>query len=188
MSIETLTVLLTLKRHGRMGRYSISSMTGLGEGVVRRILNELRDQGAIRSLKGGAELTSKGEELLLRLLSDYGISQIDEGNDFAKLFNCECRKCYMSVIRKDINEGDVVRLRDIAIKNGADAALFLRYECSGNKFLILRLEKYLEDWDPGLGALLRSRFININCNDPVVVVCGPNDYQVLKSLTSILKA
>lgn len=45
MSAEELTVLLILKRYGRMGRYSLSSVSGMGEGVIRRVLSDLRFKG-----------------------------------------------------------------------------------------------------------------------------------------------
>ncbi|WP_243666138.1 hypothetical protein [Vulcanisaeta sp. JCM 16159] len=53
MTAEELTVLLILKKYGRMGRYSLSAISGMGEGVVRRVLSELKGQGAIRVMRGG---------------------------------------------------------------------------------------------------------------------------------------
>ncbi|MCG2864326.1 hypothetical protein B7L70_01570 [Vulcanisaeta sp. EB80] len=186
MAAEAITILLALKRHGRMGRYSLSSITGIGEGVVRRVLNELREQGAIRVMKGGAELTSRGEEILSAMLSNAGIVIINEDEEFAKVFNCGCKRCYALVTRRSFDESDVVRLRDIAIKNGADAVLFLRYDCSQNKFLILRLGTYFEDMYKDLGERLRGLVMNIKCDDSVMIVCGSTNYQLIKSIMGVL--
>lgn len=186
MAAEAITILLALKRHGRMGRYSLSSITGISEGVVRRVLNELREQGAIRVMKGGAELTSRGEEILSAMLSNAGIVIINEDEEFAKVFNCGCKRCYALVTRRSFDESDVVRLRDIAIKNGADAVLFLRYDCSQNKFLILRLGTYFEDMYKDLGEKLRGLVMNIKCDDSVMIVCGSTNYQLIKSIMGVL--
>jgi predicted transcriptional regulator len=187
MSIENITVLLMLKKHGRMGRYSLSSTTGIGEGIVRRVLNELRDQGAIRVLRGGAELTEVGEELLSRLLNDVGVVFLEEDNSFMKVFNCECHRCYISIIKRDVEENDVIRLRDIAIKNGADAVIFLRYDCVHGKFLILRLNNYFEDLYKDFSERLHN-LPNTTCGATMVIACGQNDYHVIKSIISVIKA
>ncbi len=186
MSAEELTVLLMLKRYGRMGRYSLSAVSGMGgEGVVRRVLNELRDKGAIRVMRGGggAELTSKGEELLNDLLRNLGIDEIREVTKFPQVFRCECRRCYVSVISRIINEDSVVRLRDIAIKNGSDAALFLKFVCPQNRFLILKLNNYLDELSQEAAEEL-SKLDSISCNKYTIVLCGSENYQVIRSLIS----
>ncbi|ADN49770.1 hypothetical protein [Vulcanisaeta distributa] len=183
MSAEELTVLLMLKRYGRMGRYSLSAVSGMGEGVVRRVLNELRDKGAIRVMRGGAELTSKGEELLNDLLRNLGIDEIRDVTKFSQVFRCECRRCYVSVISRSINEDSVVRLRDIAIKNGSDAALFLKFVCPQNRFLILKLNNYLDELSQEAAEEL-SKLDSISCNKYTIVLCGSENYQVIRSLIS----
>ncbi|WP_054844561.1 hypothetical protein [Vulcanisaeta souniana] len=184
MSAEELTVLLILKRYGRMGRYSLSSVSGMGEGVIRRVLSELKVQGgAVRIMRGGgAELTAKGEELLRNMLHGLGIEDIREVNGFFQLFKCECRKCYASLIMRDINEDSVVRLRDIAIKNGSDAILFLKYVCPPqNRFLILKLNNYLDELSIDASRELLN-LGNISCDKSVMVVCGSRSYQLIRSL------
>ncbi|BDR92614.1 hypothetical protein [Vulcanisaeta souniana] len=181
MSAEELTVLLILKRYGRMGRYSLSSVSGMGEGVIRRVLSELKVQGAVRIMRGGAELTAKGEELLRNMLHGLGIEDIREVNGFFQLFKCECRKCYASLIMRDINEDSVVRLRDIAIKNGSDAILFLKYVCPQNRFLILKLNNYLDELSIDASRELLN-LGNISCDKSVMVVCGSRSYQLIRSL------
>ncbi len=186
MSAEELTVLLMLKRYGRMGRYSLSAISGMGgEGVVRRVLNELKSQGAIRVMRGGggAELTNKGEELLNNLLRDLGIDEIREVTKFSQVFKCECRRCYVSVVSRSINEDSIVRLRDIAIKNGSDAALFLKYVCPQNRFLILKLNNYLDELSQEAVSELQE-LGGIGCDKYVIVLCGNESYQLIKSLIS----
>ncbi|MFP3161568.1 MAG: DUF4443 domain-containing protein, partial [Vulcanisaeta sp.] len=99
---------------------------------------------------------------------------------------CGCKRCYALVTRRSFDESDVVRLRDIAIKNGADAVLFLRYDCSQNKFLILRLGTYFEDMYKDLGEKLRGLIMNIKCDDSVMIVCGSTNYQLIKSIMGVL--
>ncbi|WP_054855923.1 hypothetical protein [Vulcanisaeta sp. JCM 16161] len=183
MSAEELTVLLMLKRYGRMGRYSLSAVSGMGEGVVRRVLNELKSQGAIRVMRGGAELTSKGEELFNKLLRDLGIDEIREVTKFSQVFKCECRRCYASVINRSINEEFIIRLRDIAIKNGSDAVLFLKFVCPQNKFLILKLNNYLDELSSEAADEL-NKLSGIGCDKYVIVLCGNENYQLIKSLVS----
>jgi hypothetical protein len=188
MSAEAITILLALKKYGRVGRYILSSVTGIGEGVVRRVLNELRGQGAIKVLRGGAELTSKGEEILETMLSNAGIAFIIEDDEFARVFNCGCRRCYVLATNKAFGEGDIVRLRDVAIRNGADAVLFLRYECPQGKFLILKLGNYFEDMYVDLGKKLHDLVTKVKCGDSVLIVCGSSNYQLIKSIISVLSS
>ncbi len=181
MSAEAVTVLLILKRHGRMGRYSLSSVSGMGEGVIRRVLSELKEQGAVRIMRGGAELTTKGEEMLRNILHGLGIEDLREVNGFFQLFKCECRKCYASLIIRAINEDSVVKLRDIAVKNGSDAVLFLKYVCPQNRFLILKLNNYLDELSIDASKEL-LKLSNISCDKSVIVVCGNGSYQLIRSL------
>ncbi|GAB6945461.1 hypothetical protein [Vulcanisaeta sp. JCM 14467] len=185
MSAEELTVLLMLKRYGRMGRYSLSAVSGMGEGVVRRVLNELRSQGAIRVMKGGAELTSRGEELLNNLLRGLGIDEIREVTKFSQVFKCECKRCYVSVISRSINEDSIVRLRDIAIKNGSDAVLFLKFVCPQNRFLILKLNSYLDELSQEAAEEL-SKLGSISCNKYTIILCGGENYQLIRSLINVV--
>ncbi|MGC8606671.1 MAG: hypothetical protein ACP5GZ_02980 [Vulcanisaeta sp.] len=185
MSAEELTVLLMLKKYGRMGRYSLSSVSGMGEGVVRRVLNELKNWGAIRVMKGGAELTSKGEELLGKLLRDFSIDEVREVNQFSQVFRCNCKRCYASVISRSINENEVVRLRDIAIRNGSDAVLFIKFICPQNRFLILKLNNYLDELSQEAANELR-KLSNISCDKFMVILCGNESYQLIRSLVNII--
>lgn len=180
-----MTVLLMLRRYGRMGRYSLSAVAGMGEGVVRRVLNELREKGAVKVMRGGAELTSKGEELLNNLLHDLGIDEVREVTGFPQLLKCECRRCYASVISRGINEDLIIRLRDIAIKNGSDAVLFLKFVCPQNRFLVLKLNNYLDELSRAAADEL-GKLSNVSCDKYVIVLCGNENYQLMKSLISTI--
>lgn len=184
MAAEEITTLLVLKNHGRMGRYLLSSISGLGEGVARRVLETLRNNGAIKVSKGGAEITSKGEEMLGRLLEGIGIRQIKEAKDFDRIFMCDCKRCVAALISGAISEDAVVRLRDEAIKGGSDAVLFLEYSCPENKFKILKLNSYLGDFDRDVEEILRNT-LTAECGANVVILCGANYYRIIKSLIYI---
>ncbi|WP_243674719.1 hypothetical protein [Vulcanisaeta distributa] len=115
------------------------------------------------------------------MLRDLGIDEIKEVTKFSQVFKCECRRCYASVINRSINEDSIVRLRDIAIKNGSDAALFLKYVCPQNRFLILRLNNYLDELSQEASMEL-SKLDSISCNKYAIVLCGNENYQVIRSL------
>ncbi|WP_069807845.1 hypothetical protein [Vulcanisaeta thermophila] len=182
---EEITALLMLRNHGRMGRYLLSSISGMGEGIARRVLENLRKNGAIKVSRGGAEITDKGEELLRDLLRGIGVKNISEVSGFNKVLKCECSRCIAAVLSTAIMEDHLMRLRDEAIKGGSDAVLFMRYTCPEGRFMIYRLGSYLGDFDRDAEENLR-RSLTPDCDDDVVVLCGGNYYRVIKSLVHIM--
>ena len=64
-------VLLNALRKGPVGRVFLSGAFRMGEGKVRKILNELKEYGLIKSSKAGHYISKKGEDFLREIERDY---------------------------------------------------------------------------------------------------------------------
>jgi len=122
--VQILAILYLLSEYGRLGRYQISKTLKLGEGVVRRILKYLKDEGLIVSSKGGSSLTLKGKRFLRKLFDKFNIKKMREvnvtkvvGSDYLGVGIC-CKALL----------GDILRIRDEAVRGGAEGALILKFE------------------------------------------------------------
>lgn len=108
----------------RMGRMELARKLGIGEGSVRTILNQLKEQGFIISSRGGHALTTKGRNLLGK---PFTYTVVDAGDITVGNVNVA------TVVRnaaKRVRRG--VEQRDEAIKVGAQGATVLIFE--GGKF------------------------------------------------------
>jgi len=178
-----LTVLTLLMSGGRMGRYLLSLRSGLGEGTVRRILSRLRAEGLVRVSRGGAEITESGMRSLVDSLRSQGIMGMIRIDEAARMFG-EKMRCYASSIMVTVSDESVISLRDTAIREGNHAVLILGYECADRKLNILRMNRRLDEFDPDLAAEIINK-LNPGCGYSVVIVCGPNDYAVVRGIVKL---
>lgn len=117
--IHILEVLFLLKNE--VSRAEICKTLGLGEGVVKAILLELKKRNLASSSKKGHFLSEKGREEMKSLSKNF--SWIPR----AKIHVPFLEGRYKSVgIVRDPSTFAVHTLRDCAIKRGADAALILK--------------------------------------------------------------
>lgn len=133
------------------GRYSLSRELGLGEGVIRRLYRELRREGLITVVRGGARLTPLGVMRLEEELRRCGIIAI-------KLFKPDSvmGEGLMGVVAAlAASIRNVVDARDCVVRAGARSALVIK-RGSGRFYLPLVEDYDLERGMPRLYAALSS--------------------------------
>jgi len=121
-SFQLLDALLTIRKDAPIGRKKLSEQLGLGEGVVRTILQRLRSGSLILVAgRGGCVLSEKGEALVSELeekLKDIGSIKLR--------LPWSCRENYALIVK---GAAHLVRRgleqRDEAIRAGAKALMVL---------------------------------------------------------------
>lgn len=112
-----------LRFNKNIGRQELAKDLELGEGTTRTILEILKSKKLLDSTKKGHFLSKRGSEAL---------SQIYELISYPK--NIKVQNIYpglnkMGIAVKNVSTlKGLYRLRDIAVKNGADGAITLRFE------------------------------------------------------------
>jgi len=112
-----------LRFNKNIGRQELARDLELGEGTVRTILEILKSNNLLDSTKKGHFLSRKGSEALneiyeiISVPKDMAIKNIYP--DFKKI----------GILIRDIsNLKGMYKLRDIAVKNGADGAIILKFD------------------------------------------------------------
>ena len=120
-SIDVLRCFLRLGSN--MGRQELAKELELGEGTIKTVLGILKSKNLISSAKKGHFLSRKGSHEL-----DNIIKSISAPKAFtSKEIYPEYKKIGVHV--KNANPlGQIYRLRDIAVKNGAEGAIILKFE------------------------------------------------------------
>lgn len=115
---HVIKLLIILLKEGTAGRIRLSKMLMLGEGSTRTLISKMKSMGLIEESKKGCSLTPRGREVAEVLASkipcitrvpveSFGISGVGVG-----------------VLVKEIpSRVDVIKLRDEAIKRGAEALI-----------------------------------------------------------------
>ncbi len=115
-----------IAEHKTIGRKQLAKILGVGEGSMRTILNQLKEQELITSSRGGHAITAKGKRALDKPLESV---QIDAGDltvgdvDVAIVVRRAGNK-----VKKGIEQ------RDEAIKAGADGATVLVFRAGKLQF------------------------------------------------------
>lgn len=173
--IEFLAILYTLSFGQRLGRYFLKEATGLGEGVLRRILSELSREGYISVKRGGTVITDKGREFLSRLIAKIGykhISPIDVKGIVKHSYNAIAGVTSQSI-------KNVVQARDCIVRSGCLGGLILFY--TGSKLVLPPMgENYLYENFPSFVKELKR--IPLEEGDYIVISFGGKIYSLVKGL------
>ena len=151
--IDVLRALLRIDKP--VSRFELSKILDLGEGTIRSILDILKENGFLDSDKNGHFLSGKGINLTKKIKDGIAIKEVELSNIFPK------QKKIAVKVRHPKNIDKAYILRDIAVKNGADGAIIIRY-CEEKKLKISDFE-YEEDFSE-----IENKF-NLNVGDAVVV-------------------
>lgn len=106
-----------------VSRHDLSKELGLGEGTVRTILDILKSKKLIRSTKIGHFLSKKGTNTLSQL---YEIISLPKQISLKNIYP-EYSKIGISV-KNAVGLRQLYKLRDLAVKNGAEGALILKFD------------------------------------------------------------
>ncbi|MBI2659357.1 hypothetical protein HYX05_04650 [Candidatus Woesearchaeota archaeon] len=105
------------------GRQEIAKDMELGEGTVRTVLEILKSKKLLDSTKKGHFLSKKGEDMLNQI---YGILSTPKNVAIHHIYP-NLKKIGV-IVRSASSLKELYKLRDIAVKNGADGALILKFE------------------------------------------------------------
>ncbi|GEM_PF-1060276 len=184
ISLNEFTILFLLKLHGRAGRYVLSSLSGISEGIVRRILEELKSKEMIESGKGGSKITEKGIEVLENIFKELHLANFTRIDEFCKLLNCD-GMCMTYVIRDlKLDEKNVILIRDEAIRSGAHAVLITRLN-SDYKIKILGTDYFLENFNEELKEQVIEK-LKPRVDDYVFIICGNTYSTILRALIRMM--
>ena len=112
-----------LRFNKKSGRQELSKELELGEGTIRTILQALKSRNLLDSTKKGHFLSKNGKELLEQINECIGMPR----NLAISSFYPEFKKIGI-VMKKYESLNEVYKLRDIAVKNGSEGALILKFE------------------------------------------------------------
>lgn len=106
-----------------ISRQLLAKSLELGEGTIRTILDILKARNLISSSKKGHFLSSHGRNALSELKKRLGMpKKIESAMIYRNL-----KKCGIAI--KGIREiSNTYKLRDIAVKNGSEGALILKFD------------------------------------------------------------
>ena len=112
-----------LRLNEPIGRQELSSNLELGEGTIRTILKDLKSKKFLDSTRNGHFLSSKG---LGEIGAIYGSISKPRQINVQGLYP-KYRKVGIRLIKQQ-GIWDFYRLRDIAVKNGAEGAVILKFD------------------------------------------------------------
>lgn len=103
-------------------RKKLSDELNLGEGIIRKILERLKSKGFLESTNKGHVLTKKGEKTLKLIMGKFSLHEFRTKNYFARMDKS------LVIIHKARTRMKSFEIRDLAIKNGAEACLIFYYK------------------------------------------------------------
>ncbi|MBS3103189.1 hypothetical protein J4458_07135 [Candidatus Woesearchaeota archaeon] len=130
--IDILRCLLRIEKP--VSRAELSRILDLGEGTVRSILDILKENNFLESNKNGHYLSPKGDNFVQKIKNNIVLKNIDLDSIFPE------QKKIAVQIKSPKNIEKSYILRDVAVKNGAEGAIILKYDKSSNKLRIFDAE------------------------------------------------
>jgi predicted transcriptional regulator len=162
---------------GYVGRQTLAEEFGLGEGKLKSLLRKLRERGLLVQVRAGSRLSDSGLSFLENLLREMKVEKIgyvDGGELGASL------AAYM-LLDADLPPRNVVRLRDEAVKEGAEGAVIAISK--GNSYILPPGNEDLCLYAPRLCSKVSP---SGNRGNLLIAVFGEKRGDILKGLVSIL--
>ena len=112
-----------LRFNKNSGRQELARDLELGEGTIRTILKKLKSRKLLDSSKKGHFLSKKGMDILHQVNNSISMPKPVVLEDFYQEYE------KMGVLVRNVQDlKGLHRLRDVAVKNGAEGAVILRYD------------------------------------------------------------
>jgi hypothetical protein len=172
--VRTLAFLLLLNE-GARGRYSASSLLGLGQGVLRELYRELKGLGLIEVKRGGAIITDLGKSWLKEFFRARGILGVKLLED-VEAWGFRYRGVAASLDREIPN---IVAARDAAVRSGATMVLIAK-KSGGGFYLPLVEDRNLKVEAPSVHKALEG----LPEGTSYIVVLGSHLYSCVRGLLS----
>ncbi len=168
-------------REAPLGRRTLVERTGLTESVVRTELEKLEAQQFVAFSKVGTALTAHGRQFLSRKLSRI----VDIRDAHLKNLMLD-RYGRMALVRGGADGFSSWVYRDVAVREGATAALFLTKRMGALCFL--EEHEALAKQNPDDSQILDRAFPNLKDGDLIIIVFGPTKGTAARGLWAALWA
>lgn len=171
--IHVVKALFIMDSSKSVGRVMLSRALGIGEGSVRTIIKRLQERSLISiDSIGGCALTPLGQEVLQQIKSGMVASgQVDlRGLSISQ-------PSHAIQIRFDISAQSILKLRDVAIRWGAEGAMIFHFV--GNKIVVPTITDDLSQSSPSTYYELVSKF-NLQDGDSIIAAFA-KDYATADS-------
>ena len=123
-NFNRMDILRCFLRLGRnIGRQGLAKELELGEGTIRTVLGILKSKNLILSTKKGHFLSKKGAYELDKIMQSINMPELIA----AKALYPEYKKIGVHVKNAPFLK-QIYKLRDIAVKNGAEGAIILKFQ------------------------------------------------------------
>ncbi len=166
-------------REAPLGRRALVDRTGLTESVVRTELEKLEARRLVAFSKLGTALTERGQQMLsAQLHSVVDVREVRLQNLMLDRYN------RMAQVRGAATGFQTWLYRDIAIREGATAALFLTKQKEAIYFI--EEERPLAEHNPDDSRLLEQAFPQLHNGDLIVIVFGPARGAAARGLWAVL--
>lgn len=174
MDLRYLKILLFLAMTRSLaGRRYLSNKLGLGEGVVRRLLEAGRRLNHISVNRAGVKITEEGIKYLADVLSACGLRPLAYTNKFAEKLCGQI--CVALALGAPVR--NVVKFRDEVVRRGGCGAVVASLK-EGSIYIPLA-DMRLEDLDAELASALKKL---LKEGDTLVIACGDNFGEALAPL------
>lgn len=155
--IDILRCLLRINKP--ISRLKLSKELDLGEGTIRSILNILKKNQFLKSNKKGHFMSHIKSKILNKKENKIIIKKIMQKKIFP-----EMKKVAIHVkSQKNLEKAHV--LRDIALKNGAEGAMILKYNSTKKKIELLE-QDYNENFE------FIEKDFELSDNDLIIIACS----------------
>lgn len=150
--VHVIKAMFVIESSKSVGRVMLARILGIGEGSVRTIIKRLQQQSLISiDSIGGCSLTPIGREVLSQIkkgmVSSVPIDLSGMGVTYPS---------FAIHVSLDVSAHSVLKLRDIAIRWGAEGAIFFHF--SGGRIVVPSITDDLSQTSPSTNYELMSRF------------------------------
>ena len=143
-----------LRFNKNAGRQGLAKELELGEGTMRTILKILKSRNLLDSTKKGHFLSKRGDEILSQIYCDISMPKIINSPNIYPNF----KKIGVHV-KNAPKLKELYKLRDLAVKNGAEGAIILKFN---NKL-------YAPEYEHEQDYKEFERFFDFENNDVLVI-------------------
>ncbi len=180
--IKLISAIIMISWYKSIGRYLLSELTDIPQGVVRGLLRRLQSSNYVMMSKRGAILTPLGRKILSEVLNDLKIDKISK-LDVEEVKSLVQGRCAIGVCIKKIanNIKSGVEQRDEAVKHGAKGATTII--CKNNDLYIPPTYESLKQLSPNIHKLLMVKF-NPENNDVIIISWNDKEGVVLEGIIS----
>jgi predicted transcriptional regulator len=180
--VKLISAIIIISWYKPIGRYLLSKLTDVPQGVVRGLLNRLQSSKHVVISKRGALLTPLGEKTLNEVLDDLKIDKIIKLN-VEEIKPLTEGKCVIGIcIKKAANNiRSGVEQRDEAIKHGAKGATTI--VCKSGDLYVPPTYESLRQLSPNIYELLMIRF-NPKDDDVIIISWNEKEGRVLEGVIS----